>query len=524
MFVGDLPRRNAFRYPHQKGVETEKTCMTWSQLNDRVNRLADRLRALGLRKLDRIAIMSTPSAEVVETYFAAAKLGLVIVPLHTGLVEREVAFILGDVAAKAIVAEEDSARAFQATIDSIEPIKIKIVIGQHAGFESYEPLLNRGTSEEPGITVDESELFAIRFTSGTTGLPKGCLSTHRDWLRRCVNIIAHIPHSHHDRALLLPPLSLGLGSSMFMTYAFVGAHVVIPRRFDPVEVLRAIELHRITTFMMPVPTLFAKLLEDPVANQVDLGSLRMVGYGGSVFPAALLLRTLERFRCDFFGVYGTLEAGGQSTYLLPEDHRLEGYSGAEREKRLRRLGSCGREALQADVRVVDEHGRELPRGEVGELIVRTEGMVTQYWNRPGEIEKSLRNGWFHTGDAASIDEDGYIYISDRLKDIVRTGGMNVSSLEVENILMGHAAVSEAAVVGVPDPRWGETVIAFVVRKGGAAVEEDELLEHCRSQLANYKVPKKVQFIDALPKNSMNKTLKRKLRDRYAQPEEVARLP
>ncbi len=490
-------------------------------MNDRVNRLANRLREFGLRKLDRIAIMSAPSAEVVETYFATAKLGLVIVPLHTGLVEREVAFILGDVNAKAIVAEEDSARTFHGTIDAIESIRIRIVVGRHPGFQSYEPLLSGGAAEEPGIAVDESDLFAIRFTSGTTGLPKGCPATHRDWLRRSFNIIAHIPHSHRDRALLLPPLSLGLGSSMFMTYALVGAQVVIPRRFDASEVLRTIESRCITTFMMPVPALFAKLLDDPLASQVDLGSLRVVGYGGSVFPTPLLLRTLERFRCDFFGVYGTLEAGGQSTYLLPEDHRLEGSSGAEREKRLRRLGSCGREALQADVRVVDEQGRELPRAEVGELIVRTEGMVSDYWNRPGEIEKSLKNGWFHTGDAASIDEDGYITISDRLKDIVRTGGMNVSSVEVENVLLRHAGVSEAAVVGIPDPRWGETVIAFVVCKVGAAVEESELLAHCRSELANYKVPKKVEFIDALPKNSMNKTLKRKLRDFYAQPQQAA---
>jgi feruloyl-CoA synthase len=522
MYLGDLPRRNAFRYPQQPGVETETACMTWSQLNDRVNRLAGRLRELGLGKLDRIAVMSAPSAQVVETYFAAAKLGAVIVPLHTGLVQREVAFILGDVSPKAIVADEESARAFQSTIDSIASIEIKSVIGEQPGFRSYEPLLAGGVAEEPDVAVDESDLYSIRFTSGTTGLPKGCPSTHRDWLRRSFNILAHVAHSYRDRALLLPPLSLGLGSSMFMTYAVVGAHVVIPRRFDPAEVLRTIESRRITTFMMPVPTLFAKLLDDPLAKTVDLSSLRVVGYGGSVMPTPLLLRTLDRFRCDFFGVYGTLEAGGQSTYLLPEDHRLEGCEGAEREKRLRRLATCGREALQADVRVVDEQGRELPRGEVGELIVRTEGMVRAYWNRPGEIEKSLKNGWFHTGDAASIDEDGYITISDRLKDIVRTGGMNVSSVEVENVLLAHAAVSEAAVIGIPDPRWGESVIAFVVRKAGAAVEESELLEHCRSELANYKVPKKVQFIDALPRNSMNKTLKRKLRDSYTRSGETAR--
>ena len=522
MFLGDLLRRNAFRYPSQTGIETETRRMTWLELNERVNRLAHGLLGLGLHKGDRIAVLSAPSAEVIETYFAAAKLGLVIVPVHTGLVEREVAFILNDVSAEAIVVEQEAARDLEGAIDSVDSLNTKIVIGAHGAFIPYEQVLHDGPVDEPDVAVDETDLFSIRFTSGTTGLPKGCPNSHRDWLRRSINIVAHVPHSHHDCALLLAPLSLGLGSSMFMSYSFVGAHVVIRRRFDPADVLRTIQSHGITTFMMPVPTLFAKLLDDPSVNDVDLSSLRLVGYGGAVFPVPLLLRTIERFRCDFFGVYGSLEAGGQSTYLLPADHRLEADAGEERQKRLRRLGSCGREALQADVRVVDSDGRELPRGEVGELVVRSEGMITAFWNRPGEIEKSLRNGWFHTGDAASIDEDGYVYISDRLKDIIRTGGMNVSSVDVENVLLSYPGVLEAAVVGVPDPRWGETIIAFVVCKDPSAVLEHALLAHCRSQLANYKVPKRVEFIDAVPKNSMNKTLKRELRYRYARLNDAVR--
>ncbi|OGA05105.1 MAG: hypothetical protein A3H35_16305 [Betaproteobacteria bacterium RIFCSPLOWO2_02_FULL_62_17] len=519
MFIGDLPRRNAFRYADQTAIETESRCLTWSELNDRVNRLAHSFHALGLRKSDRIAVLATPSPEVAETYFAAAKLGLVIVPVHTGLVDREVGFILNDVSAKAVLFEEEAARMFQGTINSVESVETRIVIGRHGTFIPYENLFEHAAATEPDVAVDDADLFAIRFTSGTTGMPKGCPSTHRDWLRRSMNFMAHVSHSHHDRALLFAPMSLGVGSSMLMSYSLVGAHMVVMRRFNSSDVLRAIDAHRITTFMMPVPTLFAKLLEDPIIDTVDLGSLRIVGYGGAVFPLPLLLRTLERFRCDFFGVYGTLEAGGFSTYLLPEDHRLEGHTGAEREKRLGRLGSCGREAIQADIRIVDESGRELPRGEIGEMIVRTEGMITQFWNRPGEIEKTLRDGWYHTGDGGSIDEDGYIYVSDRLKDIVRSGGMNVSSVDVENILLGHPAVAEAAVIGVADPRWGEAVIAFVVCS--KPVSEEELLAHCRRQLANYKVPKGVEFIDAMPKNSMDKILKRELRIRYAQQHEAA---
>jgi long-chain acyl-CoA synthetase len=234
------------------------------------------------------------------------------------------------------------------------------------------------------------------------------------------------------------------------------------------------------------------------------------------FPLPLLRRTLERFRCDFFGVYGQLEAGGFSTYLLPEDHRFENCTEAERAVRLRRLASCGREAIQADVRVVDELSRVLPPGEVGELVVRTEGMISDYWNRPGEIEKSIRNGWFHTGDAASIDADRYVYISDRLKDVVRTGGMNVSSLEVEIALLELKGVAEAAVIGVPDPQWGEMLMACVVRDTGSSIDANVVITHCRSMLANYKIPKRVEFVDTLPKNSMGKILKRDLKDQLMQ--------
>jgi acyl-CoA synthetase (AMP-forming)/AMP-acid ligase II len=515
VFLGDIPRRNAFRYPDQIAFDTQSGCLTWSRFNERVNLLANSLTTLGLKKSDRIAILAAPCIEAVETYFAAAKLGLVIVPLHTGLVEKEISFMLSDVGAKVLVFEQEFIASIHSVLPSLMSATTSIVVGAHEGCISYETLFAHGNAAEPNAAVDEEDLFAIRYTSGTTGLPKGCPSTHRDWLRRSVNFLAHVNHSHKDSALLFAPLSLGVGSSVLMTYSYVGARITIQRRFDAADILRTIESKRISTFLMPLPNLFAKLLDDPLIDSVDLRSLRIVGYGGGIFPVPLMLRTLERFRCDFFGVYGTLEAGGFSTYLLPEDHRLDGCSSAEREVRLKRLGSCGREAMQADIRVVDENGKLLPPGKIGEMIVRTDGMIADYWNRPGEINNSLRNGWFFVGDAASIDEDGYVYISDRLKDVIRTGGMNVSSVEVENVLLDCAGLEEAAVVGIPDPRWGEAIVAFVVRKENA-IDEDAVIAHCRRQLAKYKVPKKVEFCDALPKNSMGKVLKRELRKSYVQ--------
>jgi len=510
--IGDLPRRNAHRHPDSIAFVVGDLRITWREFNDRVNCLASGLAALGLRKADRLVILSSPRLEVVEAYFAAAKLGLIIVPIHTGLVEREVGFMLSDVGARAILIEDAYCVTLGPMIEGVATIERKIVIGAAEGFSEFESIKNAGTPQELPETVSDDELFAIRFTSGTTGLPKGCPSTHRDWLRRSMNFIAHVQHTHLDRAMLLSPLSLGVGSSMLMSYSLVGAAMYLLPRFDASAAIQMIEAEKITTLMIPVPTLFARFLDAPEMADADLGSLRILGYGGAVFPLPLLRRTLERFQCDFFGVYGHLEAGGFSTYLMPEDHRLGGCEGDALEARIRRLGSCGREALQADVRVFNEADEPVAQGEVGELVVRTEGMISDYWNRPGEIGKSIRNGWFHTGDGAWIDTDGYVFISDRLKDVIRSGGMNISAMEVESIILNIDGVADVAIVGAPDKRWGEVVIACVVRKPGASVEAADIDTHCRYLLANYKTPKQIHFFDELPKNSMGKVLKRKLKD------------
>jgi acyl-CoA synthetase (AMP-forming)/AMP-acid ligase II len=515
MNLGDVPRRNAYRYADKPALIAPDCALSWGALNERVNRLAHRLLAAGLKKGDRLAILSAPCAEVVIAYFAAAKTGVVIVPIHTGLVEREVAFMINDVGARALIVDAPRLEAMGPAIKGASTLELVIALGGGEGAESFEAALAAGDASEPNTQVDALDLFAIRFTSGTTGLPKGCPSTHQDWLRRSFNFLAHISHSHKDRALLMSPLSLGVGSSMLMSYSIVGAQMHLYPRFDAEEALACIARDKISTFMIPVPSLFGRLLEADAARPQDLSSLRVVGYGGAVFPIPLLLETLKRFTCDFFGVYGHLEAGGFSTYLMPEDHRLAGVTDAEREIKLARLRSCGREALQADVRVIDEAGAPAPAGAVGELLVRTEGMISDYWNRPGEIEKSIRDGWFHTGDAAYVDEDRYVYIADRIKDVIRTGGMNVSSIEIENIVQETPGVREAAAIGLPDPRWGELIAVCVVTQEPAGEMEEKILAHCRERLANYKIPKRIIFVNDIPKNSMGKALKRELKQQFA---------
>jgi acyl-CoA synthetase (AMP-forming)/AMP-acid ligase II len=512
--IGDIPRRNAFRYPDRVALETAGTTVTWRAFNLSVNYLAAGLLELGLRRGDRVAVLGHSSIEVAATYFAVAKVGAVLVPIPTGLVGREIVFMLDDVGARAIVTSADLAARFADDISAARSLEWRITIGSAPNFIAYTDVC-AGNGDEPLVSGDEDDIYAIRFTSGTTGLPKGVVSTHRDLLTRSRNFLLHIPHTADERTILASPISLGLGSSLLMSYAYIGAHIVLQPRLDAAEFIRTIGSHRITTFMLPVPSQFIALLDDPSFDSADLSSLRIIGYGGAVFPVPLVERMIASFPCKIFGIYGALESGGFTTYLMPEDHTLDGISQQQREARIRRLRSCGREGLHADVRVIDEAGEIKAPGEVGELIIRTDAMIRDYWNRPGEIEKALRDGWFHTGDGAWMDDERYIFMSDRIKDVVRSGGMNISAVEVEGVLLDDSGVAEAAVIGIAHQYWTEALIAVVVLKPSATTDERSLLERCKKTLANYKVPKRIVFTESLPKNTMDKVVKRELRERFA---------
>ena len=514
MRIGDIPRRNAFRYPDRVALETAGATVSWCELNRSVNELAAGFLDLGLQRGDRIAVLGHSSIEVVATYFAVAKIGAVLVPIPTGLVGREIVFMLDDVGARALVTSADLTVRFAGDIAAAHSLEWRIVIGSAPDSISFADVL-AGNGDEPLVPVDEDDVYAIRFTSGTTGLPKGVVSTHRDLLTRSRNFLLHIPHTSSERTILASPISLGLGSSLLVSYSYIGAHIVLQSRLDAAEFLRTIGSHRITTFMLPVPSQYIALLDDPAFDSADLRSLRVIGYGGAVFPVPLVERMIASFPCDIFGIYGALESGGFTTYLMPDDHTLEGISQQERETRIRRLRSCGREGLHADVRVIDEGGNARAPGDVGELIIRTDAMIRDYWNRPGEIEKALHDGWFHTGDGAWMDDERYIFMSDRIKDVVRSGGMNISAVEVEEVLLDDPAVAEAAVVGIAHPYWTEALIAVVVLKPPATSDEQSLLERCKKSLANYKVPKRIVFTESLPKNTMDKVVKRELRERLA---------
>ncbi|MCX4834378.1 AMP-binding protein [Streptomyces sp. NBC_01016] len=376
--------------------------------------------------------------------------------------------------------------------------------GRHArrlaGWLSYEDLL-AGARPAEDAHRGGSDLFGIFYTGGTTGRAKGIELSHDNLLGNAVGTLAtHPVATTRGRFLHAAPMfHLADLAAWVMGTLRETTHVMVPA-FEPTAVLAAIERHRITDTLL-VPTMLQLLCDHPDADTVDLSSVRNVIYGASPMSEAVLERSMQRFpHADFVQAYGMTELGPVATLLLPDDHLVAG---------LRR--SAGRSAVAVDVRVVDAEDREVPPGTVGEIVVRGDNVMLGYWNRPEETAQALRGGWMHTGDAGRMDDAGYLFVVDRIKDMIVTGGENVYSVEVEKALARHPAVASCAVIGVPDPTYGERVHAVVVLHPGAAALPGELTDFCRTHIANYKVPRSVEFIDALPVSGAGKVLKRVLR-------------
>jgi long-chain acyl-CoA synthetase len=356
---------------------------------------------------------------------------------------------------------------------------------------------------EPWETeVRANDLFGIYYTGGTTGRAKGVMLSHKNIVSNAVHLILTTGMRGDHVALHSAPMfHLADGAVNFAVTMVGGSHVTV-KAFEPAAVLSAVEKERVTCALW-VPTMINLLVNYPDVSGYDLSSMRLVFYGASPIAPDLLKRAIEVFNCQFIQLYGMTEAGPILTILLPEEHTKPEL-----------LTGAGRQAIGVEVRVVDEQGNDVPPGEVGEVIARGPNIMMGYWGKPLETEAVLRDGWYWTGDLARIDENHYIYIVDRAKDMIITGGENVYSVEVEAVLYKHPAVLEAAVVGVPDERWGEAVKAVVVVKPGAAVTEKELIDFCKQHIASYKAPKSVDFVEALPKSGAGKILKRVLREKY----------
>ncbi|MFA7322337.1 MAG: long-chain-fatty-acid--CoA ligase [Dokdonella sp.] len=508
--LDQIARRNALRFPDKPALVMGERSLTWKELDQRVNRIAAALRARGLQPGSMVAVLLANCPEFVEIYFGIARAGLVAVPVNYRLTAKELTQILGHAHPALLIvgaAFADKARELEPLLPELQK---RWVIGaaQLSGAEDYEQVLAQAADAALVSPAAENDTFAIFFTSGTTGLPKGAMVSHLNLEANGYNQFVADGSLRSDVNLVGTPLYHMGAVFMAVTYMMLGCTQVILEYFDPAAWLDALQKRKASVALL-VPTMINAVLNHPKLADYDLSSLRLIFYGGGPMPPAVLRRALERMRCGFTQGYGLTETL-EATFLVTADHVLDG--SPQQEKR---LASAGREAVSAEVRIVDAAGKDLGPNEVGEILVRSRSVIAGYWHMPEETAATIRGGWFHTGDLGYLDEERYLFLVDRLKDMVVSGGVNIYTKEVESVLYNHPAVLEAAVIGLPDEEWGEAVVAMVVLRPAMQASAEELIEHCRLSLASYKKPRQVHFLDELPKNPSGKILKRELRKRLA---------
>lgn len=508
--IADALTRNAWRDPSGRACVDPATgrTLTHAALLERSTGLAAGLRGrLGLMPGDRVAILAQNTAEYLEVLYAAARGGVIAVPLNWRLSAPELIRVLQDAAPRALI----YSTAFASVV---EELRRGIDIPDWFAFEagessSYEDLLAEGVraTADGIVRVGEDDPAFILYTGGTTGVSKGVLHSHRSAWTAMLNQ-DHAERVRPDDTYLLLGQMFHIPILLAMTYLSRGRPIVL-LNFEPRATLATIEQERVSGFL-GVTTMLNYLLAVEGLERYDLSSLRLVKYGGGPMGEDVVKEALARLPCDLMQGFGQTE-GGTMSFLTPDVHR-EAAQGIKPY----RLRSCGREAFLSTLRVVDDGGREVPRDRntVGEIVTRSEANMVGYWNRPEETAATLRDGWLYTGDLATWDEDGFLYIMDRKKEMIISGGENIYPAQIENVIYRHPSVLEVAVIGVPDDTWGEAVKAVVALKPGATATEQEIIELTRRELASYMKPKSVDFIESLPKSSTGKILKRELREGY----------
>ena len=512
MVLGEILRWNAKRHPDKVAIVFDEYRCTFRRLEDRVNRLANGFLQMGLQKGDRVGFMAQNCPQHIELLFAAAKAGIILVPIGFRFVEAEILHIVNDVEPRVLIftiEHQDQINSIKLQIKNVEKF---ICLEQKLDFAFYyEDLVQSSSATEPPIVIEENDDLTILYTSGSTGNPKGVIHTQGKWIIGCLNYVCNLMRSENDVALIVAPMYHLASIWPFLLNLFIGGRVVILSRFDPVKVLETVEKEGITNINL-VPTHLVDLLEAVKKKQYDISSLRSITYGAAPMPLEVLKQCTETFGHIFTHLYGMTESTSCVTYL-----KVGGYVETEDQKLSRRLAfSCGQDGINIETRVVNSEGNDVKCGEVGEIIVRGPSITKGYWRLPEETSRKLKNGWFYTGDLATVDEDGYVFITDRKDFKIISGGENIYPKEVEDIIYQHPAVKEVVIVAVPDKRWGEAVKAVVVLKEGFKATEDEIIHFCKERMAGYKKPKSVDFVSDLPKSSLGKILRKEIKKYYWQ--------
>jgi fatty-acyl-CoA synthase len=494
MLIGEGLRRNASKFPLKTAAKDRFGEINYADLNARVNQLAHGLLSLGVRKGDAVALSVGNRIEHLEIIFATAKIGALAIPLDVKWKALELASVLAAFEPRFIVLQEDCFGEF-AKARELKNLSFLKSLSLSAD-RSYSGLLAGQSGAEPDAAVDEDDPFIVMLTSGTTGFPKGCLATHRTFVFHCINNAIEKGLGAHDKAILSSPIYFNAGRSFTLGIIYFGGTMILHERFDAEEVLRTIEREKVT-YIGAVPTMCERMLHVLEEKEYDTNTLRCLAItGGKVHPVVLdgLKKNLTP---NVYRTYASTDSG-QMAISKPGDMDAK-------------PNSAGRPVWCVDLRIVDDAGRPVKVGEVGEIICQSPLATHGYYKNPDATNASFRDGWFYTGDLGYFDEDGYLFVAGRKKDMVKSGGISIYPLEIESVIYHHPDVMEAAVIGVPDAEWGEAVKAVVVCKPDCALDAETLIAFCKERLSPYKVPKSVEFHSSLPHTEIGKVNKVKLR-------------
>ena len=508
--VGITLTLSASRYSDELALVFGSTRLTYAELNVRACQLANALTDTGIRKGDRVATPLHNCHQFIEAFFGAAKIGAVFVPINFRLSKPEIDHVLADCTARVLIYESEFAETLGLLSRTAYFPERLVHVGDltedSSGFDAgaeYESWIAGHPSSEPAIEVAATDDQLILYSSGTTGHPKGAVWTHANTLHSSVAKIIDLQLTPRDSTVVFGPL-FHAGPLMDLAIPLLqrGGKLVVgaSRGFDPARLLAVIEAEQATAVSI-YPTMWKRVLALNDLDRYNLGSLRLLLTGGEMIPQWLLREIYERFpQVPFINTYGCTEGGAMVSFLAAED-------------RFAKMGSIGKSAFNVAIKIVDDHDREATPGTAGELVIRSPFVCRGYWRKPAETEAAFRGGWWHTGDLAWKDEEGFLWIAGRKKDLIISGAENIYPAEIERVISTLEGVAEVAVVGVPDEHWGEAVAAFVVRKPGEDLDESGVIEHCRQNLASYKKPRHVFFVDELPRTSVGKVSKKVLRQR-----------